>query len=96
MENEAMAGMLSWAPILFMLLIFYFLLYRPQKKARQERDEMLGSLKIGVEIVTIGGIYGTISELNEDFLKIRVADNVEIKISKNAVGSLAIKEKTEN
>lgn len=96
MENEAMAGMLSWAPILFMLLIFYFLLYRPQKKARQERDEMLGSLKIGVEIVTIGGIYGTISELNEEFLKIRVADNVEIKISKNAVGSLAIKEKTEN
>lgn len=92
MENEAMAGMLSWAPILFMLLIFYFLLYRPQKRARQEREEMLGNLKIGVEIVTIGGIYGTISELNEEFLKIRVADNVEIKISKNAVGSLAVKE----
>lgn len=95
MENEAMAGMLSWAPILFMLLIFYFLLYRPQKKARQERDEMLGSLKIGVEIVTIGGIYGTISELNEEFLKIRVADNVEIKISKNAVGSLAVNKNVE-
>ena len=95
MENEAMAGMLSWAPILFMLLIFYFLLYRPQKKARQERDEMLGNLKIGVEIVTICGIYGTISELNEEFLKIRVADNVEIKISKNAVGSLAVNKNVE-
>ena len=95
MENEAMAGMLSWAPILFMLLIFYFLLYRPQKRARQERDEMLGNLKIGVEIVTIGGIYGTISELNEEFLKIRVADNVEIKISKNAVGSLAVNKNVE-
>lgn len=95
MENEAMAGMLSWAPILFMLLIFYFLLYRPQKKARQERDEMLGNLKIGVEIVTIGGIYGIISELNEEFLKIRVADNVEIKISKNAVGSLAVNKNVE-
>ena len=95
MENEAMAGMLSWAPILFMLLIFYFLLYRPQKKARQERDGMLGNLKVGVEIVTIGGIYGTISELNEEFLKIRVADNVEIKISKNAVGSLAVNKNVE-
>lgn len=95
MENEAMAGMLSWAPILFMLLIFYFLLYRPQKKARQERDEMLGNLKVGVEILTIGGIYGTISELNEEFLKIRVADNVEIKISKNAVGSLAVNKNVE-
>lgn len=92
MENEAMAGVLSWAPILFMIFIFYFLLYRPNKKAAQERNAMLGNLKIGVEIVTIGGIYGTITELNEDFLKIKVADNVEIKISKNAVGTLATKE----
>ena len=96
MDNEAMAGILSWAPILFMLLIFYFLLYRPQKRARQERDEMLGSLKIGVEIVTIGGIYGTISELNEEFVKLKIADNVEIKISKNAIGTLATAEKVEN
>lgn len=95
MENEAMAGMLSWAPILFMLFIFYFLLYRPQKRARQERDEMLAALKEGVEIVTIGGIYGTITELNEEFLKIKIADNVEIKISKNAVGTLATKENVE-
>ena len=95
MENEAMAGMLSWAPILFMLFIFYFLLYRPQKRARQERDEMLSALKEGVEIVTIGGIYGTITELNEEFLKIQIADNVEIKISKNAVGTLAAKENVE-
>ena len=95
MDNEALAGMLSWAPILFMLLIFYFLLYRPQKRARQERDEMLGSLKIGVEIVTIGGIYGTISELNEEFVKLKIADNVEIKISKNAIGTLAAKENVE-
>lgn len=95
MENEAMAGMLSWLPILFMILIFYFLLYRPQKKAQQERSEMLTSLKVGVEIITIGGIYGTISELAEDFLKIKIADGVEIKVSRNAVGSLAIKEKNE-
>ncbi len=95
MENEAMAGMLSWAPILFMLFIFYFLLYRPQKRARQERDEMLSALKEGVEIVTIGGIYGTITELNEEFLKIKIADSVEIKISKNAVGTLAAKENVE-
>ena len=92
MENEAMAGILSWAPILFMVFIFYFLLYRPQKKAQQERSEMLAGLKVGVEIITIGGIYGTISELAEEFLKIKIADGVEIKISRNAIGTLAIKE----
>ena len=95
MENETTAIVANFAPIALMILIFYFLLYRPQKRARQERDEMLGSLKIGVEIVTIGGIYGTISELNEEFVKLKIADNVEIKISKNAIGTLATKENVE-
>lgn len=96
MENETMAGILSWAPILFMLIVFYFLLYRPQKKAQQERSEMLDSLKIGVEIVTVGGIYGKITELNEDFVKIQIAEGVEIKISRNAIGNLSAKEKIQN
>ena len=94
MGNDFIAALASWAPILFMILIFYFLLYRPQQQAKKARDEMLGSLKVGVEIVTIGGIYGTITELAEDFLKIKIADGVEIKISKNAIGTLAIKEET--
>lgn len=96
MENEAMAGILSWAPILFMILIFYFLLYRPQKRAQQERSEMLNALKVGVEIITIGGIYGTITELTDEFLKIQIADGVEIKISRNAIGTLAAKEKIDD
>lgn len=91
MDNEMMAGMMSWAPILFMILIFYFLLYKPQKKARQERDEMLAGLKIGAEILTVGGIYGEITQLTDDFVMLKIANNVEIKISRNAVGSLAEK-----
>lgn len=89
MDNEMMAGMMSWAPILFMILIFYFLLYKPQKKARQERDEMLAGLKVGAEILTVGGIYGEITQLSDDFVMLKIANNVEIKISRNAVGSLA-------
>lgn len=76
---------------LFMILIFYFLLYKPQKKARQERDEMLAGLKIGAEILTVGGIYGEITQLTDDFVMLKIANNVEIKISRNAVGSLADK-----
>lgn len=91
MDNEMIAGMMSWAPILFMILIFYFLLYKPQKKARQERDEMLAGLKIGAEILTVGGIYGEITQLADDFVMLKIANNVEIKISRNAVGSLADK-----
>ena len=73
MENEAMASMISWLPIIFMLVIFYFLLYRPQKLARQQREKMLSELQVGVEIVTIGGIYGEITALDEESAKIKIS-----------------------
>ena len=91
MENEAMASMISWLPIIFMLVIFYFLLYRPQKQARQEREKMLAALQVGVEVVTIGGIYGKITALDEESLKLKIAEGVEIKISRQAVNMLAQK-----
>ena len=89
MDNEFMAAFASWAPILFMVLIFYFLLYRPQQKARKERDEMLSSLKIGTKIITAGGIYGTITALDENTVTIEIADNVKIQLARSAIGTIA-------
>ena len=91
MGNEAVASMISWLPIIFMLVIFYFLLYRPQKQARQEREKMLAALQVGVEVVTIGGIYGKITALEEETVKLKIAEKVEIKISRQAVNTLAQK-----
>ena len=91
MGNEAVASMISWLPIIFMLVIFYFLLYRPQKQARQEREKMLAALQVGVEVVTIGGIYGKITALEEETVKLKIAEKVEIKISRQAVNTLASK-----
>ena len=93
MENDFMAAVASWAPILFMVLIFYFLLYRPQQKARKERDEMLSSLKIGTKIITAGGIYGTITALDDTTVTIKIADNVEITLTRNAIGTIAPEKK---
>ena len=84
-----MAAFASWAPILFMILIFYFLLYRPQQKARKEREEMLSSLKVGTKIITAGGIYGTITALDDTTVTIEIADNVKIQLTKNAIGTIA-------
>ena len=95
MENETMASMISWLPIIFMLVIFYFMLYRPQKQARQEREKMLSNLQVGAEVVTIGGIYGKITSLDEDTLQLKIADGVEIKISRQAVNILVQKDETE-
>ena len=88
MNEEAMAAMLSWFPILFMLVIFYFMLYKPQKKAREERDKMLKSLQIGARIVTIGGIYGTITEIYTETIKIKIAENVVIEVNRGAVSMI--------
>ena len=88
MNEEAMAAMVSWMPILFMLFIFYFMLYKPQKRAREERDKMLNSLQIGARIITIGGIYGTITEIYTETLKIKIAENVVIEIGRGAVSTI--------
>ena len=93
MENEAMAAVASWAPILFMVLIFYFLLYRPQQKAKKARDEMMSSLKVGTKIITAGGIYGTITELDNEVLTVQIADDVNIRITRGAVGTIAPEKK---
>ena len=88
MDSEMTATLASWGPIAAMLVIFYFLLYRPQKKAQREREEMLNSLKKGSKVVTIGGIYGTIVELKEEVIKLKIADNVEIEMSRGSVNSI--------
>ncbi|MBP2634132.1 MAG: yajC: preprotein translocase, YajC subunit [Firmicutes bacterium] len=74
----------SW-PIVLMGVIFYFLLYRPQKKEQQRRQELLNNLKKGEKIVTIGGLYGTITALSEKVVTIKIADKVEVDIARSAV-----------
>ena len=88
-----MAAVARWAPILFMVLIFYFLLYRPQQKARKERDEMLSSLKVGTKIITAGGIYGTITALDDTTVTIEIAENVKIQLTRGAIGTVAPEKK---
>ena len=85
----------SW-PILLMVVIFYFLLWRPQKKQQKERANLLGSLKKGQKIVTIGGIYGEIVELDDEKVKVQVSEKVELTFARTAVANgLAKKNKEE-
>ncbi|HHX94706.1 MAG TPA: preprotein translocase subunit YajC [Clostridia bacterium] len=66
--------------------IFYFLLYRPQQKHKKQRQELMDSLQVGKDIVTIGGIHGEVVRINKDTLILKIAENVEIEIQKTAVG----------
>lgn len=74
-------------PLAF-LLIFYFMLWRPQSKRAKEQREMLDSLRKGDEIITSGGVLGKVSEVGEKFLTISIAENVEIKLQRSAINSV--------
>ena len=69
------------------VLIFYFLLWRPQSKRRKEHQELMTSLNKGDEVVTAGGIVGQIKKVEDDFLKIQVAANMELRVQKSAVSA---------
>ena len=84
----------SW-PILLMVVIFYFLLWRPQKKQQKERANLLGSLKKGQKIVTIGGIYGEIVELDDEKVKVQGSEKVELTFARSAIANVLSKKNKE-
>lgn len=85
---DIMEQLNAFWPIILMVVIFYFLLWRPQKKQQKKRQEMLESLKPGAKIVTVGGVMGNIVSLHDDYLVVRIADRVEIKVTRAAVAQV--------
>lgn len=71
-----------------MIVIFYFLLIRPQQKRAKEHRKMVEAIGKGDEVVTNGGILGKIVDLSEQYLTIEIADNVQIKVQRNAVSTV--------
>ena len=70
------------------ILIFYFLIIRPQRKRDKEAKDMLAAIKKGDKIVTIGGIRGTVAVVKESTVIVKVDDNTRIEFSKNAISSV--------
>ena len=70
------------------ILIFYFLIIRPQKKRDKEARDMLAAMKKGDKVVTIGGIRGTVAVVKEQTVIIKVDDNTRIEFSKNAISTI--------
>lgn len=79
-------------PLLIMVAIFYFLLYRPQKKQQKQRQVLLNSLKKGQKVLTVGGIYGEIVSLTEDTAVLQVSEKVEMKFARTAIAQVLGKE----
>ncbi len=78
----------SLMPIIFIFGIFYFLLIRPQQKKQKEHGKMIGELKKNDEVVTNGGIHGTITNVKDQTLVLKIDENVKIEVNKTAVAYL--------
>ena len=86
----------TWLPMwIAILAIMYFLIIRPQKKKQRDTDTMLKSIKKGDRVLTIGGIYGIISNIREkdNILILKIADNVRIEVSRNSIAQVIHKDK---
>jgi preprotein translocase subunit YajC len=75
-------------PFLFMGVIFYFLLIRPQQKRQKQHQQLMANLKTGDRVVTASGIHGLIANVKETTFLLKVADNVKIEIDKSAVAGV--------
>lgn len=69
-------------------VLFYFLLIRPQSKRAKEHRKLVSELQKGDEVVTTGGLLGKISELDDNFLTLEIAQGVQIKVQRQAVAAL--------
>lgn len=96
---QAQDGGFGGSPLVSYLLLFavlgavmYFMLIRPEKKRRQKMQGMINELKPGDKIITIGGIHGTVSGVTDKAVVVRIADQVKIEITKQAVGTVVTPE----
>jgi preprotein translocase subunit YajC len=89
--NTSFPGDMGILNLLFPVILigaFYFMLIRPQTKRAKEHKKMVDGLKRGDEIVTGGGLLARITEVGGNFVQVEVADGVQIKVQKQAIGSL--------
>ena len=78
-------------PMIFLAVIFYFLIIRPQSKRAKEHKSMLSDLAKGDEIATSGGLIGKVVKIGENFVEIEVSDGVSVRVQKHAIASLMLK-----
>jgi preprotein translocase subunit YajC len=85
---------LGLLPVVLIVVIFYFLVFMPMQKQKKQQAQMLSSLETGSEVVTTGGIVGTIVSISGDLLIVRVKpDNVKLQVARSAVSGLVGGEK---
>jgi preprotein translocase subunit YajC len=83
-----LATVIQFVPLLLVMLIFYFLVIRPQMRRQREVQKMIDALKKGDRVLTSGGIFGDVADVHEDRVILRIAENVKVECAKSAVSGV--------
>ncbi len=93
--SQAVSPILQIFPILLIFLIFYFLLIRPQQKKQKAHEQMLASVKKNDEVITAGGIHGTVVNVKDTTVILKVDDNTKIEFQKSAIAQIKKQRKSD-
>jgi preprotein translocase subunit YajC len=80
--------LVSIMPLIFVFVIFYFLLIRPQQRRQKAHEKLVASVKTGDKVVTSSGIHGIVANVKEKTILVKVADNVKIEFERSSVASV--------
>jgi preprotein translocase subunit YajC len=78
-------------PLILIFLVFYFLIIRPQKKKEDKRKEMIEAVKKGDKVVTIGGVHGSVTQVDDTSVLLQVDANTKLRVEKSALSNVATK-----
>jgi len=83
-----MGSLTTFAPLILMFVVMYFIMIRPQQKRQKELKSMMDALGKGDEVITVGGVLGRVNKVTDAYVWVEVAGGTEIVVQKNAVTGL--------
>ena len=87
-DAAAQGGLMSFLPLIVIFAVFYFMLIRPQMKRAKEHKQLVSQLAKGDEVITNGGLLGKITDVTDAFVTLELAENVRIKVQRQAVANV--------
>ena len=84
-QSEPASALVTLAPLLLIFVAMYFLMIRPQRRRMMQQRQLLESLEVGDEVVTVGGMLGVIREIDDEFLTLEVSPGTQVRVIRSAV-----------
>ena len=82
------SSILSFLPLILIFIVFWFMIIRPQKRQQDQRKTMIKAIKRGDQIITSGGLFGTVKDVKQDRVVATIAEGVKVEISKSSINAV--------